>query len=68
MSDSARRVLRRCPRCRLLYEVREDVRACVVCGDGVDGLALPLDGESAPSESVEHEATMRLAVPRRDPS
>jgi hypothetical protein len=62
-----RRVLRRCAHCRLLFEAGEDVGACVVCGAAVDGLALPLGGESsAPSETVEREPTARLTVPRRD--
>jgi ribosomal protein S27E len=65
-SDIKRRVLRRCAHCRLLFEAGEDVGTCVVCGAAVDGLALPLGGESAPSETVEREATSRMMVPRRD--
>jgi hypothetical protein len=66
MTDEiTRRVLRRCPHCRILFEVSEGSSACVVCGARVDGLALPLDGDSAPNESVEREATVRIG-PRRE--
>jgi hypothetical protein len=71
MSERQATVLRRCPRCRLLFEGSESNRACVVCGDSVDGLALPLPldaagarhGDSVPHELHEHETTARLPTP-----
>jgi hypothetical protein len=58
-----RKVLRRCPHCRLLFEALEGTECCVVCGVAVDGLALPLDADAVPSE-IEREPTARLTVPR----
>lgn len=57
-----RRVLRRCPKCRLLFEVPEGATSCVVCGEAVDGLALPLTAEPIPSELTEREPTAPLSV------
>jgi hypothetical protein len=65
MSTEPRRVLRRCPDCRLLFEVAEGTNACVVCGVPVDGLALPINADAAPSELVEREPTSRIEGPRR---
>jgi hypothetical protein len=60
-----RRVMRRCPQCRLLFEALEGTDACVVCGVAVDGLALPLTSEAVPNEFAEREPTARLdAIPR----
>ncbi|HEY1584764.1 MAG TPA: hypothetical protein VGH63_03695 [Polyangia bacterium] len=64
MSTGGRRVLRRCPDCRLLFEVPEGTNACVVCGVPVDGLALPISADAVPSELVEREPTSRVDVPR----
>ena len=58
----ARKVLRRCPECRLLFEASEGTNACVVCGVPVDGLVLPLDADAVPSE-IEREPTGRI-IPR----
>ena len=64
MSDT-RRVMRRCPECRLLFEAPEGTNACVVCGVPIDGLALPLGpAEAVPSEFVEREPTVRVDAPR----
>jgi hypothetical protein len=65
------KVLRRCPRCRLLFEGSESDPRCIVCGDSVDGLALPLrpvpyngpNADSVPHELHEHEPTARLPTP-----
>ena len=62
MRENTRRVLRRCPQCRLLFEAGEEASACVVCGAAVDGLALPLEG--VPSEVGEREQTIRVSPPR----
>ena len=62
--ESGRRVLRRCPQCRLLFEALEGTDSCVVCGVAVDGLVLPLDAGAVPSELGEREPTARLTVPR----
>ena len=65
MSPSTeKRVLRRCPYCRLLFEAPEATDACVVCGIALDGLALPIDADSVPSEFAEVEQTARLDIPR----
>ncbi len=56
-------VLRRCPRCKLLFEARANVSAsCLGCGDRVDGMALPVQAAQGPGvrrlreeESVPHE-------------
>ncbi len=66
MSNSVeKRVLRRCPHCRLLFEAPEASNACVVCGVAIDGLALPIDAEAAaPTEFAEAEPTARLDIPR----
>ena len=69
--DGRGKVLRRCPRCRLLFEGSENDPHCIVCGDSVDGLALPLRSEpyngpnadSVPHELPEHEPTSRLPTP-----
>jgi hypothetical protein len=53
-----RRVLRRCARCRLLFEVDANAESCIVCGAALAGLALPLS-EPVPSEIVEREPTVR---------
>jgi uncharacterized Zn finger protein (UPF0148 family) len=59
--DDTRRVLRRCPACRLLFEAIEGTAACVVCNAPVDGLALPLNRqEAAPSERLDREETAPL--------
>jgi hypothetical protein len=72
MSEREPKVLRRCPRCRLLFEGSESNPACIVCGDSVGGLALPLPldaygaaqhGDSVPNELHEHEPTGRLPTP-----
>jgi hypothetical protein len=60
----ARRILRRYPECRLLFEAVEGTNSCVVCGIPVDGLVLPLDADAVPSE-LEREPTARVA---RDPN
>jgi hypothetical protein len=62
MADDGARVLRRCPKCRLLFEVTEDSPTCVVCGVSVDGLALPLPGhdDSVPNEIGDQEVTEPL--------
>ncbi|HEX9105448.1 MAG TPA: hypothetical protein VF997_24725 [Polyangia bacterium] len=59
-----KRVLRRCPHCRLLFEAPEGIDACVVCGATIDGLALPIDADAVPTEFAEAEPTRRLDVPR----
>jgi hypothetical protein len=60
MADGAK-VLRRCPRCRLLFEATEGSPYCIVCGDSVDGLALPLSrDDSAPIEIHDNDQTTRL--------
>jgi hypothetical protein len=56
----ARRVLRRCARCRLLFEVDESAVACIVCGEALWGLALPLATDPVPDAIVEREPTERL--------
>jgi hypothetical protein len=56
-------VLRRCSRCKLLFEVRASVTAsCLACGNRVDGMALPVQAAVGPSvrrlreeDSVPHE-------------
>jgi hypothetical protein len=58
-----RRVLRRCGRCRLLFEVDGAVEVCIVCGAQLAGLALPLTEPSVPSEVVEREPTERRKMP-----
>ena len=63
VDGAGRRVLRRCPECRLLFEAVEGTNACVVCGVPVDGLVLPLDADAVPSELAEREPTARI-VPR----
>ena len=60
-SLEARRVMRRCSHCRLLFEVAEGTDACVVCGAVVDGLALPLGADAVPDELGEREPTARIA-------
>ena len=63
--EKTRRVLRRCPDCRLLFEVPEGINECVVCGVAIAGLALPIAAtESVPSELAEREPTARLDVSR----
>jgi rRNA maturation endonuclease Nob1 len=63
--DEARRVLRRCPSCRLLFEAVEGTAECVVCGAAIDGLALPLDRvDAVPNEFVDREPTARVTPPR----
>ncbi len=64
MTTTEKRILRRCPDCRLLFEAPEGTNACVVCGVPVDGLALPIDGDSVPNEFAEAEKTSRVDVPR----
>lgn len=60
-----RRVMRRCPDCRLLFEAPEGTNACVVCGLPIDGLALPISTEGGvPNEFVEREPTLRVDAPR----
>ena len=59
-----KRILRRCPDCRLLFEAAAGTNACVVCGVPVDGLVLPIDAEAVPTEFAERETTHRLDVPR----
>ena len=56
--DEGRRVLRRCGRCRLLFEVEAGAESCIVCGAQLAGLALPIT-EPVPSEMVERERTER---------
>ena len=63
-TTSEKRVLRRCPHCRLLFEAPEGTNACVVCGVAIDGLALPIDGDSVPTEFADVEPTARLDLPR----
>jgi hypothetical protein len=58
-----RRVLRRCSRCRLLFEVDSATTACIVCHSPLAGLALPLTEPAVPSEVVEREPTERLKRP-----
>ena len=62
--EGGRRVMRRCPHCRLLFEALEEAAACVVCGAAVDGLALPISADGVPNEFVEREPTSRLSFPR----
>jgi hypothetical protein len=64
------KVLRRCPRCRLLFEASKGNPHCLACGDSVEGLALPLppadlggDDDSVPHEIHERQPTERV---RRD--
>ena len=57
-----RRVLRRCSKCRLLFEVLENDPRCVVCGDPVSGLALPISPEPVPTELADREPTIPLPV------
>ena len=64
MINVEKRVLRRCPHCRLLFEAPEATQDCVVCGIALDGLALPIDGDSVPTEFAEAEPTSRLDLPR----
>jgi len=65
MSNSVeKRVLRRCPHCRLLFEAPEGTNACVVCGVAIEGLALPIDADSVPTEFADVEPTARLDLPR----
>ncbi len=59
-AESTRRVLRRCPQCRLLFESVAGVDHCIVCGVPVEGLALPLGG--APTTEIEREPTSPLTV------
>ena len=59
-----RRVMRRCPECRLLFEAAEGTNACVVCGVPIDGLALPISTDGVPNEFVERDPTLRLDAPR----
>ncbi len=59
-TNEPRRVLRRCPDCRLLFEAAEGTTSCVVCGVPVDGLALPLDTGAVPTEFADREPTARL--------
>jgi len=66
-------VLRRCARCRLLFEACSTSAVCVVCGTSLEGLALPLppaplslknlrsDLDSVPHEIRELEPTTRLS-------
>jgi len=65
-AEGSRRVLRRCPHCRLLFEVPEGIAACVVCGAVVDGLALPICADAVPTEIVERETTEPLAVQKAE--
>jgi hypothetical protein len=58
-----RRVLRRCGRCRLLFEVDAGTTSCIVCHSPLAGLALPLTEPSVPSEVVEREPTERRKAP-----
>ncbi len=60
--DETRRVLRRCPECRLLFEAAEGTSACVVCGVPIDGLALPLEREAVPREALERDPTARVTA------
>jgi hypothetical protein len=75
-------VLRRCARCRLLFEAHSTSAVCIVCGTSVEGLALPLpptplslrnahaDLDSVPHEIRDLEPTTRRAPfdpPRRPP-
>ena len=66
-------VMRRCPRCRLLFEVQAGPAAsCSVCGQLVAGMALPVkaaqgptvrrlrEEDSVPQEVQDHEPTERL--------
>jgi hypothetical protein len=54
----SRRVLRRCPHCRLLFEVVENIHDCVVCGAAIDGLALAVTSDvAAPTDEVDREST-----------
>jgi hypothetical protein len=70
MGDEGK-VLRRCPRCRLLFEGPAGNSHCIVCGDSVDGLALPLrpavysgpDDDSVPHVINEREPTVPLPSP-----
>jgi uncharacterized protein (DUF983 family) len=58
-----RRVLRRCPHCRLLFEGVENVDDCVVCGAAIDGLALAVTSDvAAPTVEVDREPTLPLAI------
>ena len=63
-TTSPKRLLRRCPDCRLLFEAPEGTNACVVCGVPIDGLALPIDANAVPTEFADIEPTARLDVPR----
>ena len=57
LEAGARRVMRRCGRCRLLFEAEESAHKCVACGEPVLGLALPLMQEPIPVEVTEKEPT-----------
>ena len=69
--DGQGKVLRRCSRCRLLFEGNAGNPHCIVCGDSVEGLALPLrpgaftgpDDDSVPHEVQEREPTRPLPSP-----
>jgi hypothetical protein len=63
MTDE-RRVLRRCAQCRLLFEVPEGTEECVVCGEVIDSLALPLDANAVPTE-LDREPTARVTLVRQ---
>jgi hypothetical protein len=63
-AGEGRRVLRRCAQCRLLFEALEGTDACVVCGEAIDGLALPLDANAVPTDLGEREPTSRLEIIR----
>jgi hypothetical protein len=58
-----KRILRRCPDCRLLFEAAVGTNSCVVCGVPVDGLALPIDADAVPTELADREPTARV-LPR----
>jgi hypothetical protein len=64
------KVLRRCPRCKLLFEAGASTAvSCSACGERVDGMALPVkaavgpsvrrlrEEDSTPREIHDHEPT-----------
>ena len=70
-------VLRRCARCKLLFEAPRGEEICIVCGTAVEAMALTLPptplalaDDSVPHEIRELEPTTRLApfAPPRRPS
>jgi hypothetical protein len=58
--------MRRCARCRLLFEADEAALHCIACGEPVLGLALPLTQDSAPVEIHDGADTDRVPARRKN--